>query len=105
MTYSSRRCGLSIGGRQVAAKGSLTGRRKAPKAELIHYQSTSATTALEASAGAHAPASPGIAPLATGHAEEPLIAIDYVTKLWRCHRVTVLRLIKRGLLHPTEGND
>jgi excisionase family DNA binding protein len=31
-----------------------------------------------------------------------LITIDEVTELWRCHRITVLRLIKRGQLHPVE---
>ena len=30
----------------------------------------------------------------------PLMSLKEVLALWRCHRVTVLRLIKRGLLHP-----
>jgi hypothetical protein len=34
-----------------------------------------------------------------------LFTIDEVTKLWRCHRITVLRLTKRGQLHPVEVDD
>lgn len=33
------------------------------------------------------------------------MTIDDVTELWRCHRVTVLRLIERGQLHPIELDD
>jgi len=31
-----------------------------------------------------------------------LLTIDEVTALWRCHRITVLRLMKRGVLDWTE---
>jgi len=31
-----------------------------------------------------------------------LITVDEVTRLWRCHRVTVLRLMRRGTLHYVE---
>lgn len=31
-----------------------------------------------------------------------LLTIDDVIALWHCHRVTVLRLMKRGLLHPIQ---
>ena len=31
-----------------------------------------------------------------------LMTVDEVTELFRCHRITVLRLIKRGQLHPVE---
>jgi hypothetical protein len=33
------------------------------------------------------------------------MAVDEVTKLWGCHRITVLRLIKCGQLHPLEIGD
>ena len=31
-----------------------------------------------------------------------LLTVDEVTELWQCHRVTLLRLIQRGQLHPVE---
>ena len=31
-----------------------------------------------------------------------LLTIDEVTALWRCHRVTVVRLMARGVLHPVD---
>ena len=31
---------------------------------------------------------------------DALITIDEVLESWHCHRVTVLRLMRRGLLHP-----
>jgi hypothetical protein len=31
-----------------------------------------------------------------------LLTVDQVLNLWRCHRVTVLRLMKRGALHWVE---
>jgi hypothetical protein len=33
------------------------------------------------------------------------MAVDEVTKLWGCHRITVLRLIKSGQLHPLKIDD
>jgi predicted site-specific integrase-resolvase len=33
------------------------------------------------------------------------MAVDEVTKLWGCPRITVLRLIKCGHLHPLEIED
>ena len=34
-----------------------------------------------------------------------LMHVDEVLVLWACHRITVLRLIKRGQLHPIEVDD
>jgi len=31
-----------------------------------------------------------------------LLSVDEVTRIWRCHRITVLRLMRRGTLHPFE---
>src|ERR1700720_3617508 len=31
-----------------------------------------------------------------------LLTADEVTKLWRCHRITLLRLIRGRQLHPVE---
>jgi len=33
-----------------------------------------------------------------------LLSVYELTKLWRCHRVTVLRLMRRGVLHWIEVN-
>jgi len=34
-----------------------------------------------------------------------LMTLNDVLALWHCHRITVLRLIKRGLLHPIGDID
>jgi hypothetical protein len=34
-----------------------------------------------------------------------MLTIDEVTAIWKCHRVTVLRLMKRGALVPVDWVD
>jgi hypothetical protein len=34
--------------------------------------------------------------------DSPLISLDGLTSLWNCHRITVLRLMRRGHLHPVD---
>ena len=47
-------------------------------------------------------------PLSTAMEESTrcrLISVDELLALWGCHRITVLRLIKRGQLHPIGPPD
>lgn len=47
-------------------------------------------------------------PVSRGKATErlsPLMTLNEVLILWQCHRITILRLIRRGRLHPIGALD